>query len=190
MPTQRYQRAYDDMHVDIRSSLSGASQWSEAAVVDSGFIMGRLVNGTVAPANDDYIQFKGECEHSKELGVDLGDIHMHYINETAINLNETLVWELRYCWLKFGDILPAAAAWTLLTGSNITMIMPATAAKTYGIIQFATSGITAPTNETYGSTLLVKLWRRQGTYTGVIAVVDAGAHQPVNRNGSLTAASD
>ena len=175
--------AYDDMLGEVRSAISGGTSWNTAAINDTGFLLGWLRNNS-----SDYFQLKIQAPHRRERDSVLADIHVHYCLQTAPSASQTVIFDVYYTWIVPGNAVPAIGSWT--HNATVTQILTGTEpAWYYGLFNFATD-IAAPANEGYGSMLLVKITRGNGTYTGEYGILDADAHSIMDKMGSLYAISD
>ena len=181
---QRFSQAYTDVHVEVTSATSGGTAWVYETISGTPFLCGKLLNNST-----DMFQFKAEMPHTRNIGSVLADIHYHYIiDANATGADQNVIWNISYCWLKAGDVMPATASWTVIP--TITQVLTGTpVARTYGLYQFSVN-LPCPVGETYGSMLFVQAIRGNGTYTGKIAIVDAGAHCAMDRNGSVNVTTD
>lgn len=178
LPTPRH----NDMFGEIRSAISGGTQWTEAQINDTSFIVGWLANNST-----DFFQLTIQCPHTRRMGSNLDSIHLHFILESAATSGQTIVWTPSYTWLRVGDSVPANAAWTSL--GTVTQTLATTAAFYYGLFNFGTN-IAPPASETYGGMILFKVTRGNGTHTGRIGVLDCDAHTLMDRFGSVNETSD
>ena len=166
----------------IRSAISGGTQWTTAQINDTGFILGWLLNNST-----DFFQVTIQVPHTRKLGSVLDSIHVHFVLESAGTLNETIVWTPSYTWVKVGDSIPANASWTSL--GTVTQTLATTAAYYYGLFSFGTN-IAPPASEGYGGMILFKVTRGNGTHTGRIGILDCDAHSLMDRMGSLNESTD
>lgn len=181
MPVPRH----DDMLGVIQSAASGGTSWTYAALGDTGFLMGQLADNST-----DIVQLKIQVPHRRKLGTNLDSIHLHVVLETAIAAGETVVLDqASYVWLKVGDAIPAAGAWTAISVFTFTAPGGGHPAKTY-LIWDLVENVTPPVDEGYGGILLVKMRRGNGTYTGDVGILDIDAHSQVDRLGSLNEDTD
>ena len=98
------------------------------------------------------------------------------------------MFDVYYTWLTPGNAIPAIGSWT--HAAAVTQIFNGTeAAWHYGIFNFATN-INPPANEGYGSMILVKITRGNGSYTGEYGILDSDAHTLVDKSGSAYPVSD
>jgi hypothetical protein len=180
----RFAVAHDDMLGEVRSAISGATQWDTGQINDTGFILGWLKNNS-----SDFFQAKIQICHRRYLGQNLDSIHVHYLLESASTLNETILFTGAYVWIKPGSIIPANSGWTALSGAGLTLTLTTQSAYYYGIHLLQTN-IAPPVNEGYGGILLIKVTRGNGTHTGRFGILDCDVHTPINRLGSYNEASD
>lgn len=182
MRPQGYGYQYNDMLGEVRSAIAGGTIWDVAAIGDTGFIIGWLKD-----ASSDMFQLKIQAPHSRVIGSILGDIHVHYVLESASTAAQTIVWDTKYTWMKPGTVIPAIGSW--VTSPITSQILTTESALYYGIFQLAVN-IPAVPNEDYGSMLLIKVTRGDGTYTGRVGILDADAHSLMGKLGSKTVFTD
>lgn len=173
---------YDDMLGEVRSSLTGATAWNVAAIGDTGFILRWLRNNS-----SDFFQLKIQCPHRRKRESIIADIHIHYCLGIASNAGETVKFDVYYTWLAPRSAVPAIASW--VHSNTITQTLGDYAANYYSLFDLFTN-IAAPSGETYGSMLLVKVIRGNGTYTGEYGILDADAHSIMEKFGSKYAVLD
>lgn len=174
---------YDDMLGEVRSAVSGGTQWAVSQINDTGFLIGWLANNS-----SDFFQLKIQSPHRRQRQSTLADIHIHYCLETAPSAGQTVIWDVYYTWINPGVAVPALTSWSHT--ATVTQTFTGTEAVWhYGLFNFATN-VAAPPNEGYGSMLLVKVIRGNGSYTGKVGVLDADAHSLMDRMGSVNATSD
>lgn len=181
---------YDDMFGEVRSAISGGTQWATYSIRtgtgdDTGFLLGWLRDNST-----DFFQLKIQVPHRRQLGSILASIHLHYmIGAVAPTEGQTAVFTYAYTWLKVGDVVPVIGSW-VTTGSPVTLTFGAGVnAWQYGLFRFA-ANITPPANEGYGGMLLFKVTRGDGSWGGDLGVLDCDAHSLMDRLGSLYEASD
>ena len=182
MKPQGYGYQYDDMLGEVRSAIAGGTVWDVAAIGDTGFIIGWLKNSST-----DMFQLKIQAPHRRVIGSILGDIHVHYVLESASTAAQTIVWDTKYTWMKLGTVIPAIGSW--ITSPITTQILTTKSAFYYGLFELAVN-IPAVTNEDYGSILLIKVARGNGSYTGRVGILDADAHSLMGKLGSKNVYSD
>lgn len=175
--------AYDDMLGEVRSSITGATSWNTAQINDTGFLLGWLRNNS-----SDYFQLKIQCPHRRKRESILADIHIHYCTQTAPEASQTVIYDVYYTWIEPGHAVPAITSWTHT--ATVTKTFAGTeGAWYYGLFDIATN-VAAPDGEGYGSMLLVKVTRGNGTYTGEIGILDADSHSQMIQLGSIYPLSD
>lgn len=182
MKPQGYGYQYDDMLGEVRSAISGGTVWDVAAIGDTGFVLGWLKNNS-----SDLFQLKIQAPHRRVLNSVLGDIHIHYVLESASTAGETITWETKYTWVKPGMLIPAIGSWS--TSTITSQILTTQSALYYGIFQLAVN-IPAVTSEDYGSIILVKVTRGNGSHAGRIGILDADAHSLMGKLGSKNVYTD
>jgi hypothetical protein len=182
MRPQGYGFQYDDMLGEVRSAIAGGTVWDVAAINDTGFIIGWLKDSST-----DMFQLKIQAPHSRVLGSVLGDIHVHECLESASTAGQTIIWTTQYCWIKPGMVIPANSGWT--TSPITTQTLTTQAAFYYTLFELAIN-IPAITAEDYGSILLVKVSRGDGTYSGRVGILDADAHSLKGKLGSKNTYTD
>ena len=180
----RFAVAHDDMLGEVRSAISGATQWTQAQINDTGFILGWLLNNS-----NDFFQVKIQMSHRRNLGTALDSVHIHYLLENSATAGETIVWSGAYAWIQPGSVIPANSGWTAFSGAGLTQTLPTAAAYYYGLHSIQ-ANIAAPANEGYGGMLLIKITRGNGTHGGRVGILDCDAHSQMNRLGSYNEATD
>ncbi|MEY2701586.1 MAG: hypothetical protein RLY43_219 [Bacteroidota bacterium] len=183
LTTHGEQTGFDDVLGDIRTALTGASQWLETQVGATGFILPHLQAG-----QNDYFQFKIQFPHRKVLGTAIASLHLHVIPSVA-NTGK-VKYQYAYCWVNVGDAIPLIGNWA---GTTIEVDVDAADVLKHKLHSIVTN-ITLP-NETYSSILLIKVTRlSQGqgadTYTGNIGLLYMDAHITVGQFGSKFELSD
>lgn len=180
-------RGYDDMLGEVSSAPTGAAQWETAQIGTTGFFINWLQAG-----QNDFFQQKLQMTHRKSLGSALKSIHLHYILTSNPALNQTIKLNYAYTWVKVGSAIPVIGSWTANT-HTITFTGSEVANTHY--LEVIVPNVTAPTNETYSSILLIKITREsQGggsdTYAGNLGLLYMDAHILCDRNGSYNEAGD
>ena len=175
--------AYDDMLGEVRSAITGGTAWNTAAINDTGFLLGWLRNNS-----SDFFQLKIQCPHRRKRASILADIHVHYVTQTAPSAGQTVIFDVYYTWITPGAAVPAIGSW--IHNASVQQTFTGTeGAWHYGLFKFFTD-IAAPPAENYGSMLLVKVTRGNGTYTGEYGILDADAHSLMEKLGSIYPTSD
>lgn len=182
MKPQGYGFQYDDMLGQVRSAITGGTQWDLEAIGDTGFIIGWMKDNS-----SDMFQLTIQAPHSRVLQSVLGDIHYHYVLQSNSTAGQTIVYDTKYTWVKPGMTIPSIGSWT--TSSITTQTLGTHVAPYYGIVELAIN-IPAIANEDYGSMLLIKVVRGDGTYTGKVGVLDADAHSLKGKLGSKNTYTD
>ena len=175
--------AYDDMLGEVRSAITGGTAWNTAAINDTGFLLGWLRNNS-----SDFFQLKIQCPHRRKRASVVADIHVHYCLQTAPSANQTVIFDVYYTWITPGAAIPAIGSWV----HNATVTQTFTGSESawhYGLFNFFTN-VAAPPSEGYGSMLLVKVTRGNGSYTGEYGILDADAHSMMVQLGSIYPTSD
>ena len=174
MRQRSFSSKYDDMLGQIRSAQTGGTAWTIAGINDTSFQIGWLANNST-----DMFQLTIQAPHRRLRDSVLADIHVHYILESAATAAETITWDTKYCWIQPGGVVPAIGSWT--TSSITSQVLATTNAFYYGIFNLAVN-VAAPTApEGYGSMLLIKVSRGNGTHTGRIGILDADAHSLMDK---------
>lgn len=175
--------AYDDMLGEVRSSVTGATSWNIAQINNTGFLLGWLRNNS-----SDFFQLKIQCPHRRKRDSVLADIHVHYCLQIAPSAGQEVIFDVYYTWIVPGSAVPEIGSWE----HNATVTQTLTGSEPawyYGLFNFDTD-IPAPPSEGYGSMLLLKVTRGNGSYTGEYGILDADAHSIMDKMGSLYATSD
>lgn len=175
--------SYDDMFGTL-STGTGANIWDFEQINDSGFLIGFLKNNS-----SDRFQLNIECPHTRVRNSILADIHVHFITgSVAPEAGQTVVFDVYYIWLQPGMNVAALTGWE--HSSTVTQTFAGTeGAWYYGLFDFFTN-INPPENEGYGSMLLVRVTRGNGSYTGKYGILASAAHSKMNQLGSKYRASD
>lgn len=175
--------AYDDMLGEVRSAISGGTVWNVAQINNTGFLLGWLRNNS-----SDMFQLKIQCPHRRKRESILADIHVHYCLQTAPSAGQTVIFDVYYTWITPGAAIPAIGSW--VHNATVTQVLTgAEAAWHYSLFNFF-ADIAAPPAENYGSMLLVKVTRGNGTYTGEYGILDADAHSMMCQLGSINPTTD
>jgi hypothetical protein len=181
---QLEQGNYDDMLGQLRTALTGAAQWNLKQISNTGFIAGFLRNNS-----GDFYQCTIQVPHRRQLGSVLGDIHAHYVLDTAATAGQEIIFTGKYTWLKVGDTIPADASWTDFGTMTLTVPVGGYPQWYYGLFGFATE-INPPADEGYGGMLLIKITRGNGSYGGEIGILDTDAHSRMDKFGSINRFTD
>lgn len=176
--TDRFTPAHDDMKGIISSALVGATQYTLRQYRTTKIVCPHM-------ANTDVLSFSCQIYHRKKLGTNADSFHLHYI--PIASANGTIVFDWAWGWYNIGDIIPA----TLPNTGSTTITLATTDQYKYKIDSIITN-MTPPTNEGYGSYLLVSITRNGGTWgaSNEIAILDSDAHVLVDRTGSYNEYTD
>ncbi len=175
--------SYDDMLGEVRSAITGGTAWNTAAINDTGFLLGFLRNNS-----SDFFQLKVQCPHRRKRASTLADLHVHYCLQTSPSANQTIIFDVYYTWITPGSAIPAIGSW--VHNATVTQTLTGTeGAWYYGIFNFF-ENLAAPPAENYGSMLLAKVIRGNGTYTGEYGILDSDSHSMMIQLGSRYPVSD
>jgi hypothetical protein len=186
----RYTESHDDMLGEVRSSLTGATQWDVEAITGTDTAETGFYIGALDTSGNDFFQTKIQVPHRRKLGSVLDSIHIHYVLQAASNLNDTVTFTGSYCWVSPTNAIPASAGWTAFSGAGLTLNLGAAKAVRYYGIHSIQSSISAPASEGYGGMILIRITRSGGTYAGKLGILDCDAHTIVDRKGSVNEATD
>lgn len=184
----RFNESHDDMLGVVQSAAAGGTAWNYPVVITgTPFIGGALRNNST-----DMVQVKIQVPHRRKLNSVLDSIHIHYVLQAASSLNQTVVFAGRYVWIQPGDVIPATASWTTMSGAGLTLNLGTAKSAAYYSIHTVQEAITCPAapSEGYGGMLLIEISRGNGTFTGEFFVLDVDAHSIIDRLGSINEASD
>lgn len=179
----RFKRGFDDMF-GVMYTGTGNNQWNFAQLRDSGVLIGHLRNNS-----SDFFWYSAQSPHTREQGVTCKPIHIHYILDAVYTGGQTLIFDISYTWVIPGTIFPALADWTNLTSQSI-VLSTENLAQFYTDIVSLTPDIPPPSPEGYGTGLIVKITRGNGTYTGELGIIWADSHIPKDRTGSYNEYND
>lgn len=180
----RYTESHNDMLGKLQSAQTGGTEWSIEAITNTNFIVGAL------DESNDVVQATIQVPHTRKLGSNLDSIHIHYALQGASTAGETITFTGKYVWVQPGDVIPADASWTAMSGAGLTLTLGTHAIGYYGIHTIQ-ANIAPPTGEGYGGMLLISITRTAtGNYASRLAILDIDAHTIVNRIGSVNEASD
>ncbi|MFA5376075.1 MAG: hypothetical protein WC455_10050 [Dehalococcoidia bacterium] len=178
---------HDDQLGDVQTALTGASQYTEAQVGDTGFIIPWLAAGA-----DDYVQQKLQFSHRKALGTAIESIHVHYLLSAQPTAGQTVKLDYKYAWVDFGAAVPALVSWT---GDTKTITFTGSEAANTHYVSDIVEDIGPLSGEHNSSILLVKVTRNSAgdgadTYTGNFGLLYMDAHFQTNRLGSANEYTD
>jgi hypothetical protein len=187
MGLQRAYPAHDDMQ-GIMTTVSGGSALGTINIRDTGCTMLAFQN-----ANDDVAVQIYQFSHRKKLQTNADSVHLHYYLPSAPSAGQTVIFNWWYTWYNNGDVIPAIADW--ITGAaKVLTFTGAEAQYSTGLVSIITN-LVPPANEDYSSMLRVKVVRDStgvgsDTYNDDLGIDYFDVHFIVDRNGSLTEASD
>lgn len=175
--------AHDDMMGYITTGLANSHQYLEKEVRDTGFPIPHLRNNS-----GDYYCVYAQSFHRRKHNVNLDSIHMHIHLDQPYTAGQTIVWELYYNWVVPNTIHKPFAEWTQLPNivQTYTTNLPQFWDTNYSLVV----DVPFPNPEGYGATLLWRIVRGNGTYTGNVGIYASDAHVPVNKDGSKYEFSD
>jgi len=168
----------------IQTGITGANQWDIKNVRDTLYPLQFLRNNS-----GDFFCFHAQSPHWRKQGVNIDSIHIHYLLDSAYMGNQTIVFNLSYTWVIPGQVFPALTGWATTNGISI---VPSTGnlSQYYTDIVALATNIPPPSPEGYGTGLVVKVERGDGTYTGDLGIWWADAHVVKDRFGSLNEYTD
>jgi len=178
-----YYPRHDDMLGRLETGISGANQWTVANINDTLFPIPFLKNNS-----GDFICVRIQSPHWRKQGANIDSIHIHYILQTEYTNPQTIVFDIYWTWLTPGVPVPALTNWESSLGisKTITGNKPAWEHEVMSIVE----NIAPPDPEGYGTTLLVRIVRGNGTYTGNFGIIDCDAHAVKDRAGSINEFTD
>jgi len=174
---------HDDMFGDQLTGIAGANQWTVANIGDTLFPLQWLRNNS-----SDYYCVKTQSSHRRKHNVNLDSIHVHYILETAYTAGQTLVFNLYHTWIVPRTVVPSLAGWTL--NQSISITLPTNKLALYTDIFSLITNVAPPSPDGYGTGLLFRIVRGNGTYTGNLGILWSDAHMVVSKNGSANEYTD
>lgn len=175
---------HDDMLGTILTGITGANQWNV-----------KNVNNTLYPLqflrdnSTDFFCFHAQSPHTRKQGALIDSIHIHYLLDAAYTANQTLVFDVFYTWVIPGTVFPVLANWTSVTGISI-VLSTGNLAQYYTGITSLVVNIAPPSPEGYGTGLVVRIVRGDGTYSGELGIWWADAHIQKDRLGSNNEIND
>lgn len=166
----------------LRTALVGVTTWTDRVIRNTGIVVPHIAKNDVFTYN---IQFP----HSKNLGTNLVDFHLHYMPVSLPVAGNVIAIDYSWAFINDMEIIPDT-----LSGGGSTFITPALSAAD----QFKNMRSQIVTNmstgtELYSGFLLVRCQRRndgQDTYAGEIALLGADSHYYTDRFGSFKTATD
>ena len=178
---------YHDDIQGIVGTAVGTSALGTITIRDTGFPILAFQN-----ANDDTLYMVYQMPHRKKLGVALDSVHLHCYLPSAPSAGQTVLIDYEYTWYNNDNTIPALVTWIkstkthTFTGTELQYSTP---------IITVIQNLTAPTNETYSSILLVKLTRNStgvgsDTYNDDLGLVYSDIHVPIDKNGSMNEFND
>jgi hypothetical protein len=182
---ERFDQSFDDLFGLIDTGISGANQWLVKNIRDTLFPGKFLRNNS-----NDFYCFAAQSPHWRKQGAKVKPIHIHYLLDAAYTANQTLVFDVFYAWVIPGTVFPALSGWTQLLGKTIVLSTSNLAQYYTNIFNLDTTDINPPSPEGYGTGLLVRIVRGNGTYSGDLGIFWSDAHAQKDRNGSFNEFSD
>lgn len=175
----RKQYFHNDMFGDIATGITGANQWVVKNIGNTGVPLPFLRNNS----NDFYI-FRAQSPHWRAQEELLDSIHIHYLIENAYTANETLVFDVYWAWVIPETNFPSDIAnWNKNLGVSFTPDTVNRAAYWTDIHSLA-EHVPPPDPDGYGTGLIVKIIRMNGTHTGDVGIWWSDAHAKGDRDGS------
>ena len=177
--------AHDDILGQIDTGITGANQWLVANYRDTLFPIRFLRNNS-----DDFFCVNMQSPHWRQQKAPIDSIHVHYVLNAAYAAGQTIVFDLFWTWVIPNTTIPALASWN--QSLNISIVLDAVnpiAQYTTGIFSLA-SNLAAPSPDGYGIGALIRIVRKNGTYSGDLGVLNADMHVLRDRTGSQSEFSD
>jgi len=171
--------AHDDMLGTIQTGITGANQWLVQNIGNTLFPLQFLRNNST-----DFFCVHAQSPHWRKQGAVIDSIHIHYLLDAAYTGNQTLVFDIYYTWVIPNTVFPSNIAnWTQLTAVSLVLSTGNLAQWFTGIESLAVN-IPAPSPEGYGTGLVFRIVRGNGTYNGNLGIWWADAHVQKDRLGS------
>jgi hypothetical protein len=183
----RFTIGYDDLYGDF-TNATGVTALGTITIRDTGFPILAFQN-----ANDDFCYIKFQMSHEKVLGQNIKSCHAHVYLPSAPVAGNTIYWDYSYCYINNNSVIPALSSWT--TGRS-TYTFTGSEAQYSTIIIPVVSEIVPPANETYSSSLLIKITRDStgvgsDTYNDDLGILNPpDIHIPQDKLGSFGEAFD
>lgn len=182
---ERFDKSFDDLLGTIQTGILGANQWNVKNIGDTLFPLQFLRNNS-----SDFFCVHAQSPHWRKQGVNLASIHIHYLLDSAYTGNQTLLFDVFYTWVIPGQIFNASLVnWTqALSVSKV--LSTGNLAQWYTDIMGLVLNIAPPSPEGYGTGLVFRIVRGNGTYAGELGIWWADAHAEKDRNGSFNEYTD
>lgn len=177
--------AHDDILGNIDTGIAGANQWLVANFRDTLFPLKFLRNNS-----DDFFCLNLQSPHWRKQGAPIDSIHLHYVLNAAYAANQTLVFDLFWTPIIPNTVVPALSGWNKSLGISVVLdAVNPVAQYTTGFFSLV-SNIAAPSPDGYGVGWLVRIVRKNGSYSGDLAILNADLHVVRDRNGSQSEFGD
>ena len=176
---------HDDMLGTIMTGILGSNQWDVANIGNTLYPLQWLRDNS-----EDFFCTHMQSPHWRKQGENIDSIHIHYLLKTAYTGNQTLVFDVYWAWVIPGTIFPSALAnWNSALGVTIVPSSGNLDAYYTGVVSLV-ENIAPPSPEGYGTGLVTRIIRQNGTYAGDCGIWWADAHAVKDRYGSLTEYAD
>lgn len=177
--------AHDDILGFFDTGISGANQWLISNFRDTLFPLKYLRNNS-----DDFVCVNAQSPHWRQQNAPIDSIHFHYVLDSAYTAGQTMVFDVFWTWVIPNTVLPALSSWN--QSLNVSIVLDAVnpiAQYTNGIFSLITNGA-APNPDGYGIGALIRVVRKNGTYSGNLAILNCDIHASRDRSGSLNEYND
>jgi hypothetical protein len=171
---------WDDAIGDVRTQLTGSTQWTLEAYRDTGLIMPFLIYDQT-----DFFQLTIQIPHRKKLNTEVR-VHAHIIPMAAGNGDFKLNYS--YAFVSPGEVLPAVSSWTGSTATKALVTADQYKHKIFDLFSFT------PANEASSGILVAKFTNNvtgnyetskdHGTAKANIAIAYLDAHIQCDSLGS------
>ena len=176
---ERFEQAHDDILGTIVTGIAGSNQWLVKNIGDTLYPLHFLRDNS-----NDFYCFHAQSPHWRKQGHNLDSIHVHYLLDTAYTAGETLVFDVYWAWVVPNTVFPSLANWE--SSLNVTIILDSTnnLPQYYTSLFSLVSPVPPPIVDGYGTGLIVRIVRGNGTYGGDLGVWWSDAHAVKDKNGS------
>jgi len=181
---ERFEQAHDDVLGTIMTGISGANQWEIINIGDTSYPLQFLRNNS-----NDYFCFHAQSPHWRKQGANLDSIHIHYLLNSEYISGQTLVFNVYWAWVMPDTIFPQLSGWNS-SAVTITLNEVQNLPQYYTSVVSLISPVAPPTTEGYGTGLVVRITRGNGTYSGKLGIWWADLYAVKDRSGSYFEISD
>lgn len=180
---ERLEQAHDDILGTIMTGIAGGNQWLVKNVGNTLYPLQFLRNNS-----NDFFCFHAQSPHWRKQGANLDSIHLHYLLDAAYTGSQTILFTVYWTWVMPDTTFPMINGWN---SSAVTITLSTGNLPQYytGLISLV-EDIPPPSTEGYGTGLIVRIMRGNGTYGGDLGIWWADAHAIKDRNGSYNEAWD